>query len=70
MNAFNHPWTYQVSYVFPHVTDRTCHKSIHTLILVAPCCMEAPRLPTVLNTLEDIPNCSHIKGLIKDVLTD
>ena len=40
LNAFNHPWTYQLSYVFPPPTlvplvllrfqTRTCHRSIQT----------------------------------------
>ena len=52
LNAFNHPWKYQVGYVFPpsalvplvpskfleeHVTDQ-----FRLLILVAPCWMHAP----------------------------
>ena len=41
------------------------------LILVAPCGMEAPWLPTVLNMLEDILYwCPIINSLIMDVLTD
>ena len=65
LNAFSHPWTFQVSYVFPphalvplvlskflveHVNGQLRH-----LILVVPCWMEAPWLPTVLNMLADIP---------------
>ena len=39
------------------------------LILVAPCWMEAPWLPTVLNMLVDIPQfCPIIKALVRDVL--
>ena len=39
------------------------------LILVAPCWMEAPWLPTVLILLADIPQwCPIIKDLIADVL--
>ena len=38
------------------------------LILVAPCWMEAPWLPTVLNMLADVPWwCPIIKDLIMDV---
>ena len=59
LNALSHPWTFQVSYVFPphalfllvlskflaeHVSSQLRH-----LILVVPCWMEAPWLPTVLN---------------------
>ena len=55
LNAFSHPWTFQVSYVFPspalvslvlskflaeHVNSQLRH-----LILVGPCWMEAPWLP-------------------------
>ena len=65
LNAFSHPWKFQVSYVFPppalvplvlskflaeHVYGQLGH-----LLLVAPCWMEAPWLPTVLNMLADVP---------------
>ena len=79
LNAFSHPWTFQVSYVFPplalvplvlskflaeHVSGQLRH-----LILVVPCWMEAPWLPTVLNMLADVPwQCPIIKDLIMDVL--
>ena len=63
LNAFGHPWTFQISYVFPlalvplvlskflagHVKGQLRH-----LILVAPCWMEAPWLPTILNMLADV----------------
>ena len=78
LNAFNHPWNFQVSYVFPppalvplvlskllaeHVNGQLRH-----LLLVAPCWMEAPWLPTVLNMLADVPRvCPIIKDLIVDV---
>ena len=78
-NAFSHPWTFQVSYVLPplalvplvlskflaeHVNSQLRH-----LILVAPCWMEAPWLPTVLNMLADVPQqCPIVKDLIMDVL--
>ena len=78
LNAFSHPWNFQVSYVFPalalvplvlskflaeHVSGQLRH-----LLLVAPCWMEAPWLPTVLNMLADVPwQCPIIKDLIKDV---
>ena len=78
LNAFNHPWTFQVSYVFPppalvplvlskflaeHVKGQ-----LRWLILVAPCCMEAPWLSTVLKMLADIPwQWPIIKDLIMDV---
>ena len=78
LNAFNHPWTFQVSYMFPppvlvplvlskflaeHVKGQ-----VRCLILVAPCWMEAPWLPTVLNILADVPQqCPIINDLIVDV---
>ena len=76
--AFNHPWTFQVSNVFPppalvplvlskflavHVNGQLRH-----LILVVPCWVEAPWLPTVLNMLADVPQqCPIVKDLIMDV---
>ena len=79
LNAFSHPWNFQVSYVFPplalvplvlskflaeHVNGQLRH-----LILVAPCSMEAPWLPTVLNMLAYVPQwCPIIKDLIVDAL--
>ena len=78
LNAFSHPWTFQVSYVFPplalvplvlskflveHVNGQLRH-----LLLVAPCWMEAPWLPTVLNMLADVPwQCPIVKDLVMDV---
>ena len=65
LNAFNHPWMFQVSYVFPspalvplvlstflaeHVKGQLRH-----FILVVPCWMEAPWVPTILNMLVDVP---------------
>ena len=79
LNAFNHPWIYQVTYVFPppalvtlflskfqteHVTGQ-----FKCLILVAPCWKEVPWPPTVLNMLEDIPHwCPIVKSLVMDDL--
>ena len=79
LNAFSHPWTFHISYVFPppalvplvlskflaeHVNSQLRH-----LILVAPCWMEAPWLPTVLNMLVDVPQwCPIVKDLVVDVL--
>ena len=79
LNPFNHPWMFQVSYMFPppalvplvlskflaeHVKSQ-----LRWLILVVPCWMEAPWLPTVLNMLADIPQqCPIIRDLIMDVL--
>ena len=78
LNAFNHPWMFQVSYVFPtpalvplvlsmflaeHVKGE-----LRLLILVAPCWMEAPWLPIALNILADVPqHCPIIKDLVTDV---
>ena len=65
LNAVNHPQMFQVIYMFPppalvplvlsmflaeHVKDQ-----LRCLILMVPCWLEAPWLPTVLNMLEDIP---------------
>ena len=79
LNAFSHPWNFQVSYVFPplalvplvlskflaeHVSGQLRH-----LLLVAPCWMEAPWLPTVLNMLAYVPQqCPLVKDLVMDVL--
>ena len=79
LNAFSHPWNFQVSYVFPplalvplvlakflaeHINGQLRH-----LLLVALCWMEAPWLPTVLSMLADIPQqCSIVKDLVVDVL--
>ena len=79
LNAFSHPWKFQVRYVFPspalvplvlskflaeHVNGQLRH-----LLLVAPCWMEAPWLSTVLNMLVDICwQCPLVKDLIMNVL--
>ena len=64
MNAFNYLWNYQVSYVFaPALVPLDLSKFLdedvtgqsRVLILVAPCWMEAPWLPTVPNMLKDVP---------------
>ena len=78
LNAFRHPWTYQVSYVFPppglvllvlsiflaeHVTGQ-----FRFLNVVAPCWNEAHHLPTILHMLEDIPHwCPVIRYLVRNV---
>ena len=64
LNAFSHPWTFQVSYVFspPALVPLVLSKflaeyvsgQLRHLILVAPCWMETPWLPTNLNMLADI----------------
>ena len=71
LNAFIHPWMFQVSYVFlPPTLVLVLSKflvehvkgQLRLLILVAPCLMEAPWLPTVLNMLADISqDCPIIK---------
>ena len=78
MNAFSHPWTFQVGYVFPppalvplvlsKFLAEHVNSQLRWLILMAPCWMEAPWLPTVLNMLADVPwQCPIIKDLIMDV---
>ena len=65
LNAFNHPWTFQVGYVFPapallslvlskFLAEHVKHQ-LRLLILVVQCWLEAPWLPTVFNILADIP---------------
>ena len=79
LNIFNHPWMYQVSYVFPPLAlvplvlskflAEHVKGQLRLLILVAPCWLEAPWLPTVLNILADVPwHYPIIKDLIMDVL--
>ena len=47
-----------------HVNGQLRH-----LLLVVPCWMEAPWLPTVCNMLADVPQqCPLVKDLIEDVL--
>ena len=78
LNAFSHPWTFQVSYVFPPLAlvplvlskflAELVKDQLRHLILVVPCWMEAPSLPTVLNILVDIPQwCPIVKDLVMDV---
>ena len=77
LNAFNHSWKFQVSYMFPsalvplilskflaeHVKGQ-----LRLLILVTPCWMEAPWHPTVLIMLAYIPwHCPIIKDVVVDV---
>ena len=81
LNAFSHPWTFQVSYVFPSpalaplVLSKCLAEDVNSqlrhLILVVPCWMEASWPPTVLNMLADVPQqCPIVKDLIVDVLVD
>ena len=66
LSAFNHLWTYQVSYVFPPPASVSCVLSkflvehvigqVRHLRLYAPCWMEAPWLFTVICMLEPIPH--------------
>ena len=78
LNAFSHPWTFQVSYVFPppalvplvlsKFLAEHVNSQLRYLILVVPCWMEAPWLPTVLNMLADVPwQYPIVKDLIMDV---
>ena len=79
LNAFNHPWMFQIGYMFPppvlvpvvlskFLTEQA-KGPLRQLIPVAPCWMEIPWLPTVLNMLVDIPQqCPVIKDLVVDVL--
>ena len=78
LNAFSHPWKLQVSSVFhplalvPLVLSKFLAEHVNSqlryLLLVAPCWMEAPWLPTVLNMLVDVPwRCPLLKDLIMDV---
>ena len=70
LNAFSHPWNFSAlvplvlsKFLAEHVNGQLRH-----LLLVAPCWMEAPWLPTVLNMLADVPRqCPIIKDLIMDV---
>ena len=74
LNAFNHPWMFHVSYMFPppalvplvlsKFLEEHVKGQLRWLILVAPCWMEAPWLPTVLNMLADIP---QQRPIIKDL---
>ena len=79
LNAFSHPWNFQASYVFPPPTlvplvlskfvAEHVNSQLRHFILVAPCWMEAPWLPTVLNMLVDVPWwCPIVKDLVMDVL--
>ena len=78
LNAFSHPWSFQVSYLFPppalvplvllKFLAEDVNGELRWLILVAPCWMEAPWLPEVLNMLADVPGrCPIVKDLIVDV---
>ena len=78
LNAFSHPWKFQVSYVFPPLAlvplvlskflAEHVNGQLRLLVLVAPCWMQAPWLPTVLNMLADVPQqCPLLKDLVMDV---
>ena len=66
LNAFDHLWTYQVSYVFPlpalvplvlsKFLEEHVKGQLRLFMLVPPCQMETPWLPTVLNMLVDVPH--------------
>ena len=65
VECLNHPWIFQVSYLFPPLALAPLVLSkflaehvkgqLRLLILVASCWMEAPWFPTVLNMLADVP---------------
>ena len=51
-------------FLMEHVNGQLRH-----LILVAPCWMEVPWLPTIVNMLADVPQwCPIIKDLVVDIL--
>ena len=62
MNAFNHPWTYQLNYVVhpPALVSSVLsrfladHVTGHLRLLVTPYWVEASWLSTFLSMLEDI----------------
>ena len=66
LSAFNHPWMFQISFMFPPPTliplvlskflAEHVKGQARLLILDAPCWMEASWLPIVLNMLADIPH--------------
>ena len=79
LTAFNHPWIYQVSYIFlvstsvPLVLSRFLAEHVthqfRPLVVVAQCWFEASQLSTFLNISEYIPHQFNIvKDLIRDVL--
>ena len=76
LNAFSHPWTCQVSYVFPPALvllfllmflAEHLKGKFKILIVVAPCWMEAPWLPTIPHILKDIHDMCPIKDLKRAV---
>ena len=81
LNAFNHPWKYQVIYVFPPpplvllVLSRFPAEHVigqfRLLILVAHCWNKAPYLPAVLNTFEYISHwCPSLNILKMNLFVD
>ena len=78
VTTFNHPWTYQVSYVSPSpaivplVLSNFLAEQVtghFRLTLVAPCLVEVPLLSRILNMLENIPHwCPILNNPIMDVL--
>ena len=54
--------------VLPRFLAEHITSQFRLLILVAPCCMEAPWLSAILNILEDVPlHCPIINDFIIDV---
>ena len=76
-NAFNYPWAYWLSYMFPPpalvplVMSMFLMENVtglfRLLILVMPCWKDAPWLPTVLSMLDISHQCPIIKDPIMDV---
>ena len=69
LSTLNHPWTYQVSYIFPLLAlvlsvflAEHAPGHFRLLILVAPLWMQASWLLTVLNMLEDISHRRSHEG--------
>ena len=76
VNAFSHPWKYQIHYVFPPMALAPAVLSkflmeqvtgqIRLLILLAHCWMEDLLLPSVFNILEYVfHHCPIVKDLIR-----
>ena len=80
LNAFNHPWNFQLSYVSSsgsgpscsvQVSSRTCQRSTETFDSGGSMLDGGSWLPTVLNMLADVPRwCPLVKDLIMDVSVD
>ena len=77
LNAFSHPWNFQVSYVSSsgsgpscsgQVSSRTCQQSTQTFTFGGSMLDGSSLLPTVLGMLADVPRqCPIVKDLVVDV---